>query len=65
MKKTKTVLFTTVVIFLALMALWIFYVLENIETKNMDEAARKNVPGKFAAHYSGLVNKVILVDPVF
>ena len=57
MRKIKTLLLSLLVLIgLATIILWVIYNQRNIETQNLDEAARKEAPGKFISLTSGITH---------
>jgi len=57
MKNRKGLLVkSAIVLLLLVVSLWIIFKVKNTEVQNMDEAARKNVPGKFVALTDGVTH---------
>ena len=47
---------SAIVLLLLVVSLWIVFKVKTTEIQNMDEAARKNVPGKFVALTDGVTH---------
>jgi pimeloyl-ACP methyl ester carboxylesterase len=56
MKKTGYPILFAGIVFILCMAFWIIYLMQNVETRTMNEEARKNAGGKFALLSSGVTH---------